>query len=298
MLNFFKKIVTLILPKSWFIFLSDLLRIPRKLEENQKNIHTLATLILEPDKKDLKINGCELKFHSQHGEDGILQYIFSKIGTTNRFFVEFGFGDGRECNTANLSLNLGWQGLLMDCDKKKVLQARYYYQKALKDKLSKVTILANLVTAENINEILLKNNIKGEIDLLSIDIDGNDYWVWQAITVIKPRVVVIEYNASFGLEKALTVKYDPDFKRYKKDPRGFYFSASLAALTKLANSKGYVLIGCDSSGTNAFYVLKETALGKFPELSLEEAYFPSAAAKKLGGQGQDELIRSLDLESV
>ena len=113
----------------------------------------------------------------------------------------------------------------------------------------------------------------GEMDLLSIDIDGNDYWVWDVISVISPRVVVIEFNASLGPEKSLTVPYDPNFVCPEKHPSGWYHGAPLTALTRLGNKKGYTLTG--TNGVNAFFVKNELAnSNKLPNLTPEQAFFP------------------------
>jgi hypothetical protein len=185
----------------------------------------------------------------------------------------------------------------MDCDSKKVALAKEFYRKRLQN-FSKIKIIRCLVTAENINDILLSNGIKGEIDLLSLDIDGNDYWVWKAIDVINPRVVVIEYNASLGNDKSLVVKYDPYFNRFKKHPTGFYHGASLLTLTKLANSKGYMLVECESTGTNAFFVRKDFS-NRLSEVSVKEAFFPdSRRLEKLNVDEQFECIKHLPFDYV
>jgi len=217
------------------------------------------------------LRGNEFKVFSQNGEDGILLYMFSKIGTTNRTFVEFGIQNGKECNTANLSLNFGWNGLLMDCDENCIAKAKEYY-----NPIPRVKIAQHFITAENINKILLENEVKGEIDLLSVDIDGNDYWVFKAINAVKPRVVMIEYNAVLGTDKSLTVDYDPNFVI-----EGHYYGASLPALAKLANSKGYRLVGCESSGTNSFFLREDLLSKDLHEVSVEEAYYPSLYEKSM-----------------
>jgi len=273
-----------------------------RLDSTERNIQCLTGLILrekyagiaENQDPKTEINKHELKFHSQNGEDGILLYIFSKIGTTNRRFVEFGIGDGRECNTANLSLNFGWHGLLMDAKERHVFLANQYYQSMLGQG---VNIVQSLVTTSNINRVLQMNGFKNEIDLLSIDIDGNDYWIWEAMTVINPRVLVIEYNASIGRDNSLTVKYDPHFDRYKKHPTGWYYGASLAALTKLSNAKGYVLVGCESTGINAFFVRKDVAHGILPEVSVQEAYYPNEGQSNISLE-QFESVKHLGFENI
>jgi hypothetical protein len=110
--------------------------------------------------------------------------------------------------------------------------------------------------------------------LLSIDIDGIDYWVWKAIEVISPRVVVIEYNSFLGAQEPLTIRYDPKFCRQLQGGRGLYFGASLAALEKLGKAKGYILAGCESHGVNAFFVRQDAAAGIVPALTAAQAYFP------------------------
>lgn len=245
------------------------------------------------------LNRHELGVYSQNGEDGILLFIFSMIGTTSRTFVEFGIGAGFECNSANLIINFGWQGLMLDIDAHGIAVARNFYQHKLRDQTNTIRIVHAAVTAENINQLLVENGVTGQIDLLSIDIDGNDYWVWQAIEAIQPRVVVIEYNASFGIDQAVTIAYRPDFARYRYHPSGFYHGASLKALARLAEQKGYVLVGCESSGANAFFVRKELAQDRLPAVSPEAAFFSdSRRMAQYSQQEQFALIQHLALETV
>ena len=327
MVKLLKRIGKAVLPQSWQTLITTYVRLPAHLEgvDNRQNLTTkeikrtrqrLAALEAAVQKnaawaqqqyyspvagsrwQGSGINAHEMKCHSQNGEDGILLYVFSKIGTGSRSFVEFGIGDGRECNSANLSLNFGWAGLLMESDHRNVAAAAEYYQERLGPKFSDLRILERLVTAENINETLRENGIEGAIDLLSIDIDGNDYWVWKAITAIKPRVVVIEYNASFGSERSLTIKYDPDFSRGSSWD-GYYHGGSITALTKLGKEKGYVMVGCDSSGTNAFFVCSALAEGKLREASVADAYFPSQRRSvKLSNSAQWDRIKDLAYEGI
>lgn len=210
-----------------------------------------------------KISEFGYRLYSQNDEDGILPFIFSKISNCKKSFVEFGIGDGRECNTANLSLNYGWKGLLMDCDRDCISLAQTYYKRKLKGNYLNVEIAKHKVNRDNINSILLSHNVSGEIGLLSIDIDGNDYYVWENIDVINPQVVVIEYNGVYGSELAIVSKYDPEFERYKKHPSGKYFGASLHALVKLAKRKGYILVY--NNEINAFFVREDVAKSKIPE---------------------------------
>lgn len=255
----------------------DYLSVRRRLSASERHHSQLALHVLrrETAEQPYHLNAYELSIHSQNGEDGILFYLFSRLGSTNRRFVEFGIGNGRQCNSANLSLNFGWSGLLLEANIKQATAAQSYYQQQLGQQQQQVAIKPARVTAENINQLIAESGITGEIDLLSIDIDGNDYWVWQAITVIQPRLVVIEYNPSFGPAEAITVVYDPNFDRYAKHPTGYYYGASLTALAKLGQEKGYILVGCESSGANAFFVRQDVATDKITPVAATAAFFPS-----------------------
>jgi len=289
------------LPKS----LRTLSQLPRRVRTLEGDLQHLCALVLRERyaalaaRQVVGLNDFEMKVYSQGGEDGLLLYIFSQIGAASRCFVEFGIGDGRQCNTANLSINFGWEGLLMECDQQKADTARQFYAEKLAQRAPSVQIAHCLVTAENINQILAHHGLIGEIDLLSIDIDGNDYWVWKAITTVQPRVVLVEYNASLGTEEALTVKYDPNFDRFAKHPSGYYHGASLAAFATLARSKGYYLVGCNSEGVNAFFVREDVGRQKLRALSVQEAYFPNARrTARVSLNQQLALIRTMDFERV
>lgn len=281
-MKWLKQIIKTILPAHWTRRVQCYLGLPRRIQVLEKQIRILTEHTARSQFPALtpatgfpsEINAHELKVFSQNGEDGILLYLFSRIGAASNTFVEFGIGDGSECNTANLSINFGWRGLLMDCEERNVAAARRFYQDELRERADQVRIVQCRVTAENINRTIADNGVQGELDLLSIDIDGNDYWVWKSIEVVNPRVVVCEYNACLGYERAITIQYDPTFDRRAKHPSLLYFGASLAALAKLANTKGYVLAGCDRHGANAFFVRRDLAEGKIRELTPREAYYP------------------------
>lgn len=215
---------------------------------------TLAAQVHPAD--DLSLAAREIKVFSQNGEDGLLLWLFDTIGTTDRRFVEFGVGDGHECNTRYLAEQRGWTGLRIEGSDELGAEAR-------RIATSGVTVTSSYVTAENINDIIGAAGLGGEIDLLSVDIDGNDYWLWKAITVIKPRVVVVEYNASFGPTAKVRPDYDPnripDFG-YKMET-ALRWGSSLAALTDLGADLGYSPIGCDSAGVNAFFVRDDCTRG-------------------------------------
>ncbi len=193
------------------------------------------------------------KIYSQNEEDGIIREIFNRIGLFNRVFVEIGVGNGLENNTSALLLD-GWSGLWMDCNKNNAKAIRkglfVLFQSGV------LTFVHEQVTTTNVNKLILKNGICGEIDLLSIDIDGNDAHLFDAITSISPRCVVIEYNAKFGPCIEYCMPYDPKYSWHGGDDAG----ASLAYLERLVSANKYALVGCNLTGSNAFFV-REDLLG-------------------------------------
>ena len=193
----------------------------------------------------------EAQVYSQCGEDGVLQRIFGVIGASNRYFVEFGAWDGVHLsNTANLRLHHGWSGLLMEGG----------------DRADEALVQREFVHAENVNALFAKFDVPERFDLLSIDIDGNDYWVWKALAGYTPRVVVIEYNIFFGLHLARTIRYDRDHVWDET----LYHGASLAALQKLGREKGYSLVHADGWAPNAFFVLNSELPAGFEERPIED----------------------------
>jgi hypothetical protein len=206
------------------------------------------------------------KAYSQNDEDGIIQEIFNRIGVKHRSFIEFGCGHGLENNTTYLLLQ-GWSGLWMDGDKRNMQFVSEMFKPFLDKCLLRIKEVT--VTLDNING-LLKDDVP-EPDLLSIDVDMNDYWIWSAIQSITPRVVVIEYNATIRPPASLVVPYDAERQWTGTN----YFGASLNALEQLGYSKGYRLVACNLTGINAFFV-REDLVGDvfFAPYTAETHYQP------------------------
>lgn len=299
-----KELIKRYVPRKVFYFIRDIVY-PEKIQILEGRLSSLFLTyhqsIAAPSlSQKTALRNAEFKVYSKHGGDGIVAYIFSKIGTMNHTFVEMGVEDGTECNTSNLSLNFGWNGLMIDANEDFVRSAKRFFKNKLGSQVDAVQIVNRFVDAENINALISDHGIKGDIDLLSIDIDGNDYWVWKAITAVNPRVVIMEYNAAFGLN-SVTVKYNTDFyykETHQTSP--LYFGASLAALSKLAKEKGYILAGCDCHGHDAYFIRKDVAEGKFVELSPEEAFYPNPfTLGKFGSlEKQYELLKDEDIQKI
>jgi len=209
------------------------------------------------------------KVYSQNDEDGIIQEIFRRIGTTSKTFIEFGVESGSECNTAKLLLE-GWRGLWIEAAPHHANTVRRSLGTFTADK--RLTLIESMVTAENVNALFSQGGFTGEIDMLSIDIDFNDYWVWKAVDVVKPRVVAIEYNAVLRPPMSLVVPYQPTQKWDGTN----YGGASLEALVKLGKTKGYRIVGCSFAGVNAFFVRDDLCADHFIEpATAEEHYEPT-----------------------
>lgn len=208
------------------------------------------------------------KVYSQSDEDGLLQEIFRRVGVTDRRFIEFGVETGVECNTAKLLVE-GWEGLWIEADPKHAKAIDTGFAPFLGT--GQLSLIQSRVTVENVNELFRQGGMHESIDLLSIDIDSNDFWVWKAVTQVRSRVVVIEYNASLRPPMSLTVSYDPD----RAWGGTSFYGASLEALVRLGASLGYKLVGCSLTGANAFFVRDDLTEDKFVEpATAEEHYEP------------------------
>jgi hypothetical protein len=212
----------------------------------------------------------EFRAFSQNGEDGILLYIFSVLGMGERTCVEICAGDGVENNTANLVVNHGWRGLMVDGNEILTERARRFYASHPDTFCLPPTVVNAWITRENVNRIIEENGFRGTVDLLSLDIDGIDYWLWEAIEVIRPRVVVAEVQCVWGDEGAVSVPYAPDFRCRFIDGFGVYCGASLPAFVKLARKKGYRLVGVNHLGFNAFFVRDGEGEEVLPEVDVAD----------------------------
>lgn len=203
-----------------------------------------------------RLGRCEHTAFCQNGEDGILAEIFRRVGTGNRVFVEFGAQNGIASNSS-LLLCEGWSGFWIEAMESQVDEIRRYFSTFIGS--GKLSVKQAFITAENIEELFAQMKVPAEFDYLSVDIDGNDYWVWKAIQRFSPRVVSVEYNGVFPAHVNWVMPYAP---QHSWDGTNYY-GASLKALENLGRQKGYSLVGCNLVGVNAFFVRNDLLGDRF-----------------------------------
>lgn len=244
--------------KNWSYIFSILLnkKILKKPNFSEKGIMLKAKNMVEINKRKKKINALrdvQFSAFSQYGEDGIINWLINKIPNIPKIFVEIGTQDYWESNTRFLLKNDNWKGYLIEASKKDILKIKsqqVYWQHDIK-------AIQAFVSKENINP-LIRQNVKTEhIGLLSIDIDGNDYWILKEINSLSPVIVVCEFNSIFGNIEQLTIPYEPKFQRHEKHYSNLYFGCSINALIHMMTKKNYTFIGTGSLGVNAFFIKNE-----------------------------------------
>ena len=197
---------------------------------------------------------------SQNQEDGLTLALLHEAGTTTRRFIEIGSGLSGG-NGGFLAREWGWNGLMVDGHRDHMAQVARRFPMT--------TSVAAWITRDNINALITEHGYAGEVDLFSLDLDGNDYWIWEAVTVSSPRVLILEYNSMFGPDRAVTIPYDPQFDRHRH--HSMYYGASLQALTKLNARKGYRLVAVEPAGVNAFFLRHDVAT-HIPACDASRAY--------------------------
>lgn len=272
--------------------ISKKLRNLKHVKAINRNVFYLRQILLNNYIDTLKSNAryqndkCLIKYghkiYSQNEEDGMILEIFNRIGTTNKTFVEFGVGDGLENNTLALLLN-NWNGLWIEGSSRAVNNIKDNFKSVINNQ--RLKIVEAFITKDNINEIISDNISDKEIDLLSVDIDGNDVHIYNEISVINPRVVIMEYNAKFPPPIMFCVDYNPTNMWQGDD----YMGASLKFIEMNLNNKGYKLVGCDLAGVNAFFVRDDLVGDKFlAPYTAEKHYLPAKyylAGGFIGHQG-------------
>jgi hypothetical protein len=225
------------------------------------------------------------KVFSQWDEDGIIQYLINKIDIPSKTFIEFGVENYEESNTRFLLLNNHWQGMVLDAseaDIRYVQTDRIHWEFDLQAERA-------WITRDNIDSLLKQSGFPEDVGLLSIDINGNEYWIWEAIRSIQPRIVIVEYNSLFGLQP-VAVPYKEDFDRTGAHYSNLYYGCSLGALEHLAGRKGYILLGSNVWGHNAFFVRADVA-SVFNPVAAAVAYVRSNFRESRGLDGKLTYVR-------
>jgi len=240
------------------------------------------------------LDNLAFSIYSQFNEDGIIQFLINNLDIKNKEFIEIGVENFEEANTRFLLQNNCWKGLIIDSLKENInfiKKQTYYWRYQLEAE-------DVFITKENVNNIIKKYDFKQNIGLLSIDIDGNDYWVWDAISSINPDILIIEYNSLFGSEKSLTIKYDKNFVRPNRGIYKCLYGASLKALTNLSEKKGYSLVAVNSNGNNAFYVRNELLNEKIYKRDVIKCFKKNTFKEYIDTDGEIKNINNDDLNKL
>lgn len=275
-------------------------------EINESNLLAIGSLLSKQQfsMSSNNINDYEFKIFSEYGDDGIIQYLIKHIEIKNELFIEFGVENYLESNTRFLLMNNNWSGFVMDGSTSAMDSLKkqdWYWRYNLTQK-------AAFIDRDNINQLLTETAFSN-IGLLHIDLDGNDYHIFEAIdlSILNPSIIIVEYNSVFGNDRAITVPYDKSFFRTEKHYSNLYFGASLPALNHLATKKGYSLVGCNLAGNNAYFVRKDLLNDRVKEISVEKAFKVSQFRESrdidhrlsfLGGKDRLALIKGLDVLNV
>ncbi|MFC1695078.1 hypothetical protein ACFL1C_02950 [Pseudomonadota bacterium] len=225
-----------------------------RIRQDMDELKMLSGAILAKELKQRKsvrtLSETEFKVFSQWGDDGIIQYLVQHLDIANRTFIEFGVADYWESNSRFLLMNDNWSGLIFDGSAENIsaIKNSYYYWRY------DLSAKACFVDRDNINGLMTESGFGSDVGLLHIDIDGNDYWIWKAIDVIDPLIVIVEYNSVFGPDRKITIPYQADFQRSVAHYSHLYFGTSLGALLHLAEEKNYRFVGCNGAGNNAYFV--------------------------------------------
>ncbi|MAJ29262.1 hypothetical protein CBD41_07560 [bacterium TMED181] len=230
--------------------------------------------------------------HSQNGEDGCLLEILSRIGSTRGVVVEIGCGAAVESNSALLISEFGWQGILIDADGQQIMKAKEFYR--AENVLDSVQLNQCMVSPENADGLISEMLLGRDVNVISIDVDGWDFWIWNALASYRPAVFVIEVNASFGSEASVTIPYsysalghDP----YHHEFRGWHHGASVSAMVALGKRLGYSLVHIESSGTNAFFVHNEAMNSSLKEIEPQQAWRPHQfRSRRHSPEKQEEIL--------
>ncbi|MEI7780291.1 MAG: hypothetical protein WCJ18_00025 [Planctomycetota bacterium] len=248
----------------------------------ERQTRMLGTLLERTARIDGDLASHEFQVYSQWGEDGILSFLVNLLDPLPQNFVEFGVENYLEANTRWLLCHRNWRGLVIDGSVGNVQQIRASDLSWRHD----LTAVQAFVTRDNINHLLSSQGFSGPIGILSIDIDGVDFWVWERIDTVEPVIVVVEYNSLFGPDRCVTVPYSEFFVRHEAHHSTSYYGASLAALVALGRKKGYCFVGSNTAGNNAFFVKQDRMKPPLRERTASEGYVRRAFREARDADGR------------
>lgn len=210
-----------------------------------------------------QLSDYEFKVFSQWGEDGIIQFLISELDIINKNFIEFGVEDFSESNCRFLMMKDNWSGYILDGSENNIesLKKQYYFWKF------NLRAKSAFIDASNVNDLLQESGFKKDLGILSIDLDGNDYFILKSINTFMPAILICEFNSLFGSKRELTVPYNPKFIRREAHSSCLYYGASLPAIISIAEKKGFTFIGTNNSSCNAFFVRNDLMTDKLCELA-------------------------------
>lgn len=272
-----------------------------KVAERQLILNAQNLIAANKNKIIDSLSEVEFKVFSQNGEDGIIQWLIHNTEIENKVFVEFGVQNYVESNTRFLLMNNNWSGLIIDGSEENinyVKSCEYYWKYDLQ-------AISKFITKDNINDAIESAGIKGDIGLLSIDIDGNDYWILESIRCISPRILICEFNSLFGADEAITVPYDECFVRTQKHYSNLYYGVSLSALRDWAKINGFFFVGCNTAGNNAFFVRKDCidekiipARAEYVNSKFSESRDVNGRLNYVRGKERIEVIKDMDVFDI
>jgi hypothetical protein len=249
--------------------------------------------------RPVALKDVEFQVFSQYGDDGLIQHFLDSADISPPLFLEFGVENYVESNTRFLLVNNYWRGLVIEANSQ---HAEFIARDPVATYYD-LQVLCRTLTSENINDAVTEGGLSGPIGILSVDVDGMDYWLWRGLTVVDPAMVIVEYNSLFGHERAISVPYDPAFDRDAKHWSRMYWGASLAAFAFLADQRRYAFVGCNSAGNNAYFIKRDRLRG-LRELPLKEGFVEAAFRERslkghqLRGAARREAIAGLSVVDV
>jgi hypothetical protein len=261
--------------------LSSLLKTQRQLEDMKVNQGKILAA-LNRDRRFTDLADYEFKVFSQWGEDGIIQHLVTHLNIANRTFIEFGVEDFSEANCRFLLVNNHWRGFIIDGSERNMDRLRrsdFFWRHQLEYR-------AQFIDKDNIDSLLSQSGFSRDPGILSVDIDGVDYFVLEALSGWNPAIIIVEYNEAFGYRHAVSVPYDPQFVRSNAHWSNQYYGASLPAFLRLANSRGYGLAGINGKGSNAFFVRRDLLNERVRETTIEACARPQAFRDSRNARGE------------